>query len=328
VYGRIPQIELVSACDVSTDNLDAVSRTFGVKSTYTDYSEMLDNEDLDIVSIVTPSYTHSSFAVTGAQHGCNIFVEKPMAPTLDEADRMIGAAEQNNVRLAVDENWRWLPEFVRAKQCIDDGVIGEVYLIQLEEFIWWTMAEKYKKQSRFLIQEQTVHFIDLLRWLSNSNADSVYACTRNVPSLGIAGESVAAITVKFRNGAIGIVTDNFAARGKQYSMKGRIEGTRGSILLNWDRPLEVYSDIIGGFLVPNIDGEYPMMQTQPLSRNFEWPQSNLINATGKALSSLIQSIENGQDPPTSGRDNRRDIEIMVAAYESTEKGHAVILQQS
>lgn len=327
VYRKIPQIELVAACDASSDILEMVSRTFAVKTTYTDYNEMLDREDLDIVSIVTPSHTHADLAVAAARHGCNIFVEKPLAPTIDEADRMIAAAEQNNVKLAVDENWRWLPEFIRAKQCIDDGMIGQVYLIQLEEFVWWTMPEKYKKQVRFLMQEQTVHFIDLVRWLSNSNAKSVYACTRNVSSLEISGESLAVLTVQFQNGALGIVTDSFAAKGRQYSMKGRIEGTRGSILLNWDMPLEVYSEMMDGFVVPSVKGQYPRIRTQPLSKDFEWPLDNLINATGSALISLINSIENGGDPPTSGKDNRRDIEIMLAAYTSAEKGDVVTLQR-
>jgi len=123
---KIKRVELVAVCDVNEDLARQTAKRYNISSHYTDLSELLLKEQVDIVHITTPPQTHMALATQAMKAGCHVLVEKPMALNLNEADEMIEAARINKVRLGVVHNQLFLPAVIRAKAMIEKGTIGDL----------------------------------------------------------------------------------------------------------------------------------------------------------------------------------------------------------
>ena len=133
--GHIPSYkrvgaEIVAACDANEVTAERVCAEFNIPSSFTNWNVMLDECEFDAVSICTPPSLHSQMTVACANRGIHILTEKPMAPDLDDCDRMIAAAEENQVILMVSHNQRYKGAHQRAKEIIASGMLGKPYMIQ------------------------------------------------------------------------------------------------------------------------------------------------------------------------------------------------------
>jgi len=318
VYQTIPNIEIVAISDIVEERLQRVAHKFGIKKAYRDFARMLESEDLDIVSVCTPPSTHANLSIAAAEHGCNVFVEKPMAISLEECNKMITAAERNGVKLAINANYRWLPEYVCAKKHVENKIIGDPYFIRIEEFCWNLpdARRSMRKQSSLLILEMAVHYIDLIRWLSDSNANLVHAISKKVPIMDVKGENFCVVTIQFENEIVGVVEISWCAKGIEGRIRrARIDGTEGSILIGWERPIQIYSEsgLCKRCIIPEIQDEAH--------------RAKLLRGTGEAIRALIKSMNENSEPPTSGRDFKKTMEIVFAAYESAKKHSVIKLEQ-
>ncbi len=124
-YMANERFEVVSVCDIDSARLRRVSMKYAIRRAYADYTEMLARESLDIVSICTPTATHSTICADAARSGLRlIFCEKPISSSLEEADKMISVCKRNNVRLVINHTRRWDTSFCAAKKLLEKGVIG------------------------------------------------------------------------------------------------------------------------------------------------------------------------------------------------------------
>jgi len=121
---KIKNVEPVAVCDKNEDLVRQVARRFGIKRCYTDFYQMLGEEEVDIVDICTPPQTHPTLSIQAIEAGCHVLVEKPMALSLREADSMVEAAQRNGVRLCVVHNKLFQPVVMRAKSMVEKGIIG------------------------------------------------------------------------------------------------------------------------------------------------------------------------------------------------------------
>ncbi|MBC8227954.1 Gfo/Idh/MocA family oxidoreductase, partial [bacterium] len=117
-------VDVVAAADIQEEKLSAFSEEYRISALYTDYKEMLDKENLDIISVCTLADSHCEITVAAAQRGVHVFCEKPMALDLAEADKMIAACEQASVKLAVDHHRRGDARYHQSKPFIADDAIG------------------------------------------------------------------------------------------------------------------------------------------------------------------------------------------------------------
>jgi len=132
-YMAHPRTELAALSDVDPERLAKASAEFGVERTYSDYHEMLDREDLDIVNIPTRTDLHAPLTIGVLEHRAPkaIVVEKPMANSLADADRMVELAETTGTRLAVHHQTRTTPPFLVAERMINAGEIGPLTSIKI-----------------------------------------------------------------------------------------------------------------------------------------------------------------------------------------------------
>jgi predicted dehydrogenase len=129
-YHAVPRTTVTAVCDVVPAALDRYRKTWGDAATYTDYREMLENERLDLLSIVTPDHLHADIFIAACDAGVKgIFCEKPISTTLEDADRMIAAAERSGVNVVVNHTRRHDPFYRQAKYLIEQGVIGPIQAI-------------------------------------------------------------------------------------------------------------------------------------------------------------------------------------------------------
>lgn len=128
-YAALPQTTVVAVCDLVPELIERFRQTWGERfphiTGYTDYREMLEREQVDILSVVTSDHRHADIVVDACAAGVKaIFCEKPIATTLADADRMVEAAERHGVKMSVDHTRRWRPEWQKARQLLRDGAIG------------------------------------------------------------------------------------------------------------------------------------------------------------------------------------------------------------
>lgn len=178
----IPNLELVALCTRRPDRLTEQATKFGVKKTYTDYRDMLADKDIDAVSIVTMWDQHTGPAIDALKAGKHVFLEKPMASTVTDCNKIIAASETSHGILQIGHICRFNPRYRMAKQAIDEGRIGKIVALQSRRNIpaaWTpTILEKIGP-----IVGDAIHDTDLMLWLTGDRIVSAYAQTVSVRNL-------------------------------------------------------------------------------------------------------------------------------------------------
>lgn len=194
----IPNLELAALCTRRPERLAQQAAKFGVKKTCTDYRDMLADGDIDAVSIVTMWDQHTGPAVDALAAGKHVFLEKPMASTVDDCDRIINAARTARGILQIGHICRFNPRYRMAKQAIDEGRIGRIVALQSRRNIpaaWTpTILEKIGP-----IVGDAIHDTDLMLWFTGDTVASAYAQTVSVRNLTY--PDIGQTMYRFRGGA-------------------------------------------------------------------------------------------------------------------------------
>jgi len=169
-YHQHPQTEVVGVCDIRPQALEDFKRDWGDVwpnvNVYTDYKSMLEKEQPDLVSVVTPDHLHADITVTAANQPSvrAILCEKPISTTLADADRMIAAADENNVLLSIEHTRRWSPLFHAARELIRDGDLGPLRSVTVNMY-----------SPRSMLFRNGTHMVDMLNFFAESDPAWVFA---------------------------------------------------------------------------------------------------------------------------------------------------------
>jgi myo-inositol 2-dehydrogenase/D-chiro-inositol 1-dehydrogenase/scyllo-inositol 2-dehydrogenase (NAD+) len=224
---------LVALVDPQAEVLRDTGDQFGIDARFSSLEAALDGVEFDAVVITTPTFTHKSLAVTAAQAGKHVFVEKPMALTLAECDEMMAAAGRNHVFLQIGFMRRFAPEFVAAAERIQTGEIGRPMLIKSLSHgpglppPW----ARDLKQSNGMLAEVNSHDWDCVRWLMGSNYQRVYTEVANFKGQARGVDTShfydnALVNIRFESGGLGSISGVCPG---EYGYDGRVEiiGERG-----------------------------------------------------------------------------------------------------
>ena len=178
----------------------------GIANHFTDYLEMLDREQPDIVDIITPPETHLDMCREAADRGIHIVCQKPLAPTIEEAKEIVDYVSEKDIRFMVHENWRFQPWYREMKRLLEEGVIGRPHTIYFRSRMGDGWGENayiprqpyFREYPRFLIYENGIHFIDTFRYLFGE-VDTIFADLRKINPV-IKGEDAAHVWLKMKNG--------------------------------------------------------------------------------------------------------------------------------
>jgi predicted dehydrogenase len=305
-------------CDLVEEKARSAAEKYEAEAWFLDYREALTRDDVDAMSICLPHHLHCKATVESARAGKHVLVEKPMARTLKEADEMIAAAKRVGVKLMVAEHHRFIPSVLKAKELIDNGVLGEVFLIQCSLFhhdqypgvLWGGWKSDNAKRGGGALLSAAVHRVNVLRTLGG-DISSVYCLVP--PKSYFDGEDTALLSIRFKNGVIGSLVTSWATRLKTLTPGPwfSIYGTEGSALSGpWPncQDLSVYST------------KLPECSEGPIEMNLEERDIYI-----EEIKDFLDSIRTGREPLVSGEEGRKDIEVCLAGYRSAGEGTVITL---
>ncbi len=235
VARRLVDAELVAIADPAPGASASLAGKLNVESSYTDVADLLAHPALDAVIIATPARFHTNILVQAAEAGKAIFCEKPMALTLEDADRAIAAARSAGVPLQVGFNRRWDQAFAEGRAAIDGGKIGTPQLLRsLTRDPGPFGADPASIPQWTIFYETLIHDFDTLLWL-NPNAKPVevtaVADALVRPDFADKGfHDTAVVTIRFDNGSIAVAEANFCAM-YGYDIRGEVFGSGGMVTM-------------------------------------------------------------------------------------------------
>ena len=316
----LPSLRLVGVCDAVRARADAVAARAGVPASY-DHVEMLRALRPDIVTVATESGNHAQVVIDAAPFTKHVIVEKPMALTLDSADRMIEACEHAGVGLHVVQQNRYNRPVVMLRRALQAGRFGKMVLGTVR--VRWCRTQEYYNQDAWrgtwkddggVFTNQASHHVDLLQWMMGPvESVQAYCATRLVD---IETEDTGVAIFKFVSGALGIVEATTATRPKDLEGSLSILGEKGSV-------------VIGGFAVNRIE---TWNFTEPGPGDELIPESSTNPPTvygfghHEFYKDVVDCITTARRPMLDGMEGRKSLELITALYEAAFSGREVRLR--
>lgn len=319
--------ELVCTCDIVLDKAKEKSKEYSDKldkniqvKVYSDYKKMLENEDIDVVTIATESGYHPEIAMYCMNKKKNVIVEKPMALSIDDANNMIKCAKDNNVKLCISHQNRFNVPIQKLRKAIDENRFGR--LINGTARILWNRNMNYYKQAPWrgtwkldggTLMNQCIHDIDLLQWMLGGEIDTVYSQSDTFMR-DIEAEDFGAVIIRFKNGAIGMIEGSACVYPKNLEETLSIFGQNGAVC-------------IGGLAVNKIetwrfndnkDNEEDILKAQEGD-----PDTVYGFGHTPLFKDMIDAINDNREPLVNGEEGKKGMSIILAAYKSRLTGQPV-----
>jgi predicted dehydrogenase len=313
----------VAVASPTPGHADALAQRYGIERGYADYTEMLKDPGIEMVTVAAPNYLHCEIALNAAAAGKHVVMEKPMAMTVSECDRMNDAAERNGVHLFYAEELYFTPKYCKAKEMADQGAFGEVYLVKQSEMHFGPHADWFwdvERSGGGVFMDMGCHGMAFSYWFLGRPAPVAITAHMGTYVHGdkTTGEDHSFAIVEFANGAIGHVEDSWARRG---GMDDRIEiyGNDGVTYgnLHMGNALPTYSERGYGYAVEKAPGtqgwSYPVYEEL---WNYGFPQE---------MEHFARCVRGMEEPQATGRDGRVVQELLYAGYQSAGSGRRVEL---
>ncbi|MBB6713540.1 Gfo/Idh/MocA family protein [Clostridium gasigenes] len=317
---------LVATCDIlkqraedkKEEYIKKMNDKILVVNTYSDYKEMIEKEEIDVVVIATESGYHAEIAIYAMERSCSAIVEKPMAMSIKEADEMIDVANKNNVKLCISHQNRFNKPIQKLRESIENNKFGK--LINGTARILWNRNQGYYTQAPWrgtwaldggTLMNQCIHNIDLLQWMMGGEIERVYAeCDTFLRD--IEGEDFGAIIIRFKNGAIGIVEGSACVYPNNLEETLSIFGEEGTV-------------VIGGMAVNELKTwKFENENENEIKKELQVEIDNVYGEGHTPLfKDLIDSINEDREPLINGEEGKKAISIILAAYKSRKTGMPV-----
>jgi len=308
---RINGVELTALCDMDVKKLNAVADRLGVEHRFTSFDEMIELEELDAIVIVSPSGLHPEQITAALKAGKHVFSEKPLGVTINECKEAEAAVEKYSDKVfMLGFMRRFDPSYQYAKKKVEAGEIGRIIMFRSygqdpEKFIDGAIAYAGHSGGQFL--DMAVHDIDLARWFTGSEPETVYAIGGCYAHQKFAefndGDNVSAL-MKFKDESMVFL---FAGRTAPhgYNVETEIIGTKG-ILRIASVPQKNHVEILDNYGV-----------RRECSENFlERFEDSYVNE----VQEFVDCIREGRKPEVTAHDGTRVSEIAYQCKESFETG--------
>lgn len=318
--GQIDGAHLAAVCDVDADKARRIGEQFSIPW-FVDMHEMMRSVAVDALSVLTESGHHAKDVIALTAYQKHIVVEKPMAITLDDADAMIRACDQAGIKLFVVKQNRFNVPVVKLREARDAGRFGKMVLGTVR--VRWCRPQAYYNQDTWrgtwamdggVLTNQASHHIDLLEWMMG-DVESVFAMSKTA-LVDIEAEDTAVVTLRFKNGALGVIEATTATRPNDLEGSISILGEGGSVE-------------IGGFAVNKMK-VWQFVQPEPgdelVMDNYSVNPPSVYGFGHHAYyEHVVDCIKNKKQHLVDGLEGRRSLELISAIYESIETGREVKL---
>jgi len=321
----VPGCELVAICDVDADEAKACGGEFSVPC-YVELDQMLAKEHLDAIAIATPHWYHPSIAIKAFGAGLNVLTEKPMAVTVEDAEKMIEASHKHSKMLAVVFQQRAVPMNIKARELIESGAIGEIQRTLLVAPWFRTNAYyssgswrgTWKGEGGGVLLNQAPHSLDLFLWISGIRPSRLYGKAETVQHR-IEVEDRATALLEYENGATGYLYASTVEAPDNVRME--FAGDKGRLLLG-DKielcRLEVSSKEY------NETTDEIWGSPKAAWETIEVPVPDRLRQGHEAVyEDFADAVSNGRRPMVTGEEGLRSLELANAITLSSQRNESV-----
>jgi predicted dehydrogenase len=316
-WREVGGVELVAAYNRTLSRAEKIAEKFGIPHCYSDAEELLKKEQIDFMDIITEIDGHAPLVYLAAKYKIPVICQKPMAPNLETAERMVSICRDANVPLFIHENWRWQTPIRALSDVLRSGLIGQPFRARIDMISGFPVFKNQpllKTLDHFILTDLGSHTLDTARFLFGE-ANNLVCQTRKVHA-DIQGEDVA--TLMLEMGEETTVTihmayaENYLERDHFPQTFFFIEGERGSIELGPDYWLRVTTR----------EGTHARRVPPP---RFAWadPAYDVVHSSIVPCNADILKGLRGGGCETSGEDNLRTVRLVFAAYDSAASKQAI-----
>lgn len=311
---RIPGARLVATADVAVNAATEVAAQLHVAKATGDYHELLADAAIDAVAICSSTDTHSRIIQEATAARKHIFCEKPIDYDLSRIRAALAAVEKAKVKLQIGFNRRFDPSFAKVRELVAAGAIGQPHVIRITSRDPGPPPIEYIKVSGGIFLDMTIHDFDMVRFLSGSEAEDVYAIGDALvdPAIRDAGDvDTAIVTMRLKNGALATI-DNSRKAIYGYDQRVEVFGSKGSVAAGNRTPdAHVLTDAAG------------VHEAKPLHFFLErYAEAYVIE-----MRAFVDAVLKDQTPPATGADGLQPVIMGLAATKSLREGRPVKLSE-
>jgi predicted dehydrogenase len=303
-------VNLVATCDVDARRAEEFARNFRAQRYYSDWRGLLEDPEIQAVSIATPDFAHGEVVLAALQAGKDVLVEKPLATTVEECESIVAARERAGVKLMVDFHNRWNLPFVNLRSMLDAGDLGKLLMMNIRlndtlyvptEMLGWA---RRSSPAHFL----GAHLVDLVRWLSGAEVNRVYSVSRSevLKRAGIDTPDFFQSVLELSDGGTAVIENCWILNSNAQSVfdfQCEFIATRGTAYVNAShhRMMEVYTD--KGAALPDVSGA-PELYGKP------------VGFCVAAIEHFIDCVATGKQPAVKAEDGLAAARIIKAIEDS------------
>lgn len=322
-------LNIVALCDIVETQMDEISTKFKLSSSvkkYTDYKELLKNEEVDLIAICTESGNHGSIALDCLDANVHLIIEKPITLSLNEADEIIRRSKEKGLKVSACHQNRFNKSIQKIREAVETHRFGT--MLHGTAHIRWNRGEQYYQaapwrgtwaQDGGALMNQCIHNIDLLRWMMGDDIDEVVGMIDNKNHPFIEAEDLGLALVRFSSGAYGVIegTTNVFPRNLEetlylFGQKGTVKagGQSVNLIEEWR-----FSD----------DLDHPDEVKETYKEN---PPNVYGFGHNPYYADVIEAIEHDREPYITAQDGRNAVELVLAIYLSAKEKRSVSLPLS
>ncbi|MEX1018461.1 MAG: Gfo/Idh/MocA family oxidoreductase [Litorilinea sp.] len=319
---QLPETRLAAVADIRKARADRFAAEYGLAGhdAYADYHALLARPDIDAVCICVPSGLHANVALDALAAGKHVLVEKPIAITLEDADRMIAAAEKAGRKLGVVLQNRYNQPMQQLRRLIDEDGLGDLYLGNAT--VRWFRPQSYYEDDWHgtwamdggALMNQSIHHIDALQWFMGP-VESVYAYSATLAH-HMEAEDVGVAVIRFANRALATIEGSTLTWPQNLEGSVAIFGRRGSV--------KIGGTALNRITLWKVEGQLEQEAELLTSQRID-PPSVYGYSHREVIRDFAHAILHGGEPGTPGHEARKSLALVVAIYESARQGREVQL---
>ncbi len=317
----IEGVEVEAVCDLNIDMAKKQAERYEISKYMSDAEKLFKLKDVDAILILTPNFTHKDLAIAAARSGKHVMVQKPFAPNISDCQEMIRVAEEEGVQLVPSFMHRFFPECRKAKEIIEEGLIGRLMTVRIRNGVQGATWAKWffdpEKNGGGAIIDVGVHGIDLLRYLIGeilevgafTETHERYRRMDDGTTLELKYEDSATVIYRLDNNVLGLHDISWSQKAGAKRFELDIYGDKGTIVIRKDENLlKVASaefNSVKNWVIPELTSE-PMGYNQ--HKDF------------------IDGIKGISRPSLTARDGLVTIKVVKALYKSAEENIFVSIE--
>ncbi len=303
--------EIAALCDSNEENLRFAGERYSIprERWFTDYNDIVNNKDIDVATVAVPDQLHKRISCDLLRAGKHVLCEKPLALTREDLREIIKTADESGCVFMVGQICRFTPSFIKAKEIVDSGVIGDIYFIESEyAHDYMKLVDNWRADPlRHGVVGGGCHAVDLIRWIAGDPVEVfAYGTHRLLPTVAYDDATVA--VMKFNENLMGKV---FVSTGckRDYTMRTCIYGTKGTLICDNTSPtMTLFTTDEEGV----VNEKPEIIEIQVNNHN-----------AAKEFDVFADAVLNSRAVPTDAREGAKTVEVCLSIVESSVSGKPV-----